>query len=609
MIRRLIAAVAIWGTVLAGPILIGPAVPVILGHAQFVTSVPGAGEVVSTSPAELRLVFSETLDPSGTSVDLLDPDGATILAHVGSVDAADKHTLVVALSPLRDGVYTVDWTSLSAADGHQATGFFTFGVGSVAPPTTTGDAGAGSIHAGHDAATALIETQARIVGDLGMLLGFGLPIILWLVLRAGGDMAWSRVISAMLALGAGGSAALLVVSATRPGLDAVAFATGNRTGLLLLARVAIGAIASGVVWGLGPTGRRLPGMLLASVAAVAMLGLLAAGSHAAAYTSPAPLAALVVHLAAAGIWTAGLTVLAWTAIVDPRADRAMRDLVPRFSALALVAVALVALSGVYDDWVQTRAWPSAETPYEATLLIKIGFALGAFAFGAANYFDGGRGHRRLGGLRLRLGLEASLAFAVLAVTGVLVSGSPPAQERPIAIASSTNPADVGAPAPTFALSPGRPGPTRFEVSDLDVPGGRTVELDLQRLDGTGSTRMMLRPTGLRSYVSDGGLLPAGSAWDASVVTRDDAGTETGRWRYSFALDSVGITEGRAVPPLDPGDAVAALMAILALLLGTFSLAGGVLPRTDPRTSRVAALTGAVVAAALAGILLVGGIRT
>ena len=36
---------------------------------------------------------------------------------------------------------------------------------------------------------------------------------------------------------------------------------------------------------------------------------------------------------------------------------ALQQVIPRFSALALVSVTLIALTGIYADWVQTRDLP------------------------------------------------------------------------------------------------------------------------------------------------------------------------------------------------------------------------------------------------------------
>ena len=138
-------------------------------------------------------------------------------------------------------------------------------------------------------------------------------------------------------------------------------------------------------------------------------------------------------MAAASVWLGGLVLLgAFTDFggksrLEPGS---LTQLVPRFSALALVSVALIALTGVYADWVQTRDLLGFGTLYELNLLVKIlVFAL-ALAVGLTNYLDGGRDLGRRFGLSRRLLLELVLAVAVVVITANLTSGSPTGLDRP-----------------------------------------------------------------------------------------------------------------------------------------------------------------------------------
>jgi copper transport protein len=607
MTRRLVALVVAWGFVLAGPAFVGPATPVVLGHSQLVTSVPAAGEVVATSPAELRLVFSEPIEPGYTRLDLIGPDGASIAASVGDPDPADPYTLVAPVSALTDGVYTVNWRALSAADGHTTSGFFTFGVGDVEAPAQGGSSTVvgGSIHAGHDATTAFLETESRIVGDLGLLLALGLPIVAWLVLRDLRATGLGKVVAGALALAAVGAGGLLVLGGNELGSDVAAYATGARTGQLLLARTVLAIAAGLLVWLLAERRPRLA-LGLGGLAGLAGIVLLTIGGHAAGFGTPAPAVAIVVHLVAVATWLSGVLVVAWLAVVGGRPERSIATIVPRFSALALVSVGLIGLTGVFVDWVHTGTLVSLETPYSATLLLKSGLAVGAFALGGLNFLSGGRdGDRRF---RPRVALEAGLALSVLIATGVLASGSPPSGELPIGIAPAASSTASTGPASTLALAPGRPGPTRFLVGVEDVEEHQAVELQLQRLDQAGESRLALAPIAGRAgqFAAAGGLLPAGGRWDASVVVRDHEGAELGRTRYSFALDETGVSEGRATPPIDPAAVVAIILLAAGALGLAFGLAGGALPRVDPATSRIAVVVGSMLGGIVGLTILLGG---
>ena len=122
-----------WRWRLAGAIavlalLVLPAA-VTLAHAQLVASSPGAGSTLDSAPDEIRLVFSEPIEEGLSSLDVVLQDGAVIVDHAGTVDPDDPHALVLPDPGLGDGVYSVTWRSLSAADGHTDQGFFTFGIG------------------------------------------------------------------------------------------------------------------------------------------------------------------------------------------------------------------------------------------------------------------------------------------------------------------------------------------------------------------------------------------------------------------------------------------------------------------------------------------------
>ena len=602
MHRRLAAIVAAWGVLLVGPAIAGPTGWVVLGHAQLVASSPGSGEVVATSPPRLTLTFSEPVEPAYSNVDLLDPAGATMLARAGAPDPTDAHVLVVELPPLATGIYTVDWRTVSASDGHNASGFFTFGVGDVAPPpaSETGTA-AGDLHAGHGAGLILLETESRALADLGFLLALGFAIAAALVLRSAVP---ARGIGCALAIGAFGSLTLGVVAATSAGAPSIDVLSGTRTGQLILARIAVALLGIAAIWLALRTGHRRGAAVAGGTAGLIGLGLIVASGHAAG-VSPAAAAAGGVHLIAAAAWIGGLAVVAWAAII-PDDGRPLAVVVPRFSAIALVAIGLVAATGVYADWLLIGSPLRFDSPYATALVVKIAIVAAALALGALNYLDGGRARSVAGGLRRRVALEAGLALAVIVATANVASGSPPAMTAPVAIMPAFSSA-VAADA-TLALAPGRPGPNRYEVTVPGMPA--TVELVLSRLDsGVGQSRITLRHTEMTdartTFVGDG-TLPPGSRWDATVVVRDGAATEIGRTRFEFALDASGVASGRASPPIDLGLLIGLALLLVAALLGAFTIAGGVLPRVDRGAGRVAAMVGAASAGVLGIVLLIAG---
>lgn len=583
------------------------------GHALLLSSVPGAGEIVLAPPGEIRLAFSEPVDGRFVGVDILDANGAAVAEAVGVRDAADPQLVVADLgaTTLGEGAYNVTWRVLSAADGHATAGFFTFGVGEGAP---IGAATFGLDAGGHGHPTT--EVEVRLVGSLGPLLAAGLATFAAFVLRPV-TRRWPRrlaIIQALaLTVGAVGAVLTAVVAGGAAGVDPVTYLRETRTGGLLAARAAIGVLGAIVAAGLIRRGSIRAAIGVAGGVGAVSLALIALAGHAAAFASPIPVAVMVVHLVAASVWFGGVAALADLAVFGPRPrTTSLADLVPRFSALALVAVALVGLTGLYSAWLETGDPIGDAGVYAFALRLKvIAFAV-ALAFGGFNYLDAGRRRPSFGGFDRRIAFEAAFAIGVVVLAGNLAAASPPGLGRPIAIApvasSATLQIDAG-----LAIQPGRPGPNRFAVSLPEAPPpGASVELRLERIDGAlGMTTVVLRPVAApveepRTFAADAGVLPGDSCWEAAVVVEDANGVELGRARFTFGLDARTIATGRELPLLEPSLVAAGLMLIAALVTLGFVLAGGRVPRVEPRLGRRAALAGGLAAGALGIVIVVAG---
>jgi methionine-rich copper-binding protein CopC len=99
-----------------------------LAHALLVKAVPAVGGTVATSPTELKLSFSEGVEPRFSGVTLQAADGHAVGTGTANVDPADKATLIVAIkSALPPGSYKVSWHVVSV-DTHKTQGSFSFEV-------------------------------------------------------------------------------------------------------------------------------------------------------------------------------------------------------------------------------------------------------------------------------------------------------------------------------------------------------------------------------------------------------------------------------------------------------------------------------------------------
>ena len=113
------------------------AVPVAASaHALLVSASPQAGARLGTAPGLVRLIFSEPLNAKLSRATVTDPSG---VRFVGTISTTQIQVPLTTNSP---GLYRVDWTSVSADDGHTVRGSYSFTV--VAKAAGRSSAGSGS---------------------------------------------------------------------------------------------------------------------------------------------------------------------------------------------------------------------------------------------------------------------------------------------------------------------------------------------------------------------------------------------------------------------------------------------------------------------------------
>jgi len=91
-------------------------------HAQ-----PTIGGAVSPAPSEVKIWFTEKLEPAFSKLDVYDAGGAVVDKGDASVDPQDATLMHVSLKPLPAGAYKVHWHAVSV-DTHTTDGNFTFTV-------------------------------------------------------------------------------------------------------------------------------------------------------------------------------------------------------------------------------------------------------------------------------------------------------------------------------------------------------------------------------------------------------------------------------------------------------------------------------------------------
>lgn len=102
-------------------------VSVARAHAFLDHAIPAAGSAVHQSPTEVRLWFSERLDPPFSKAEVQDQSSKRVDNGNSQVDSDDRKLLRISLPPLAPGRYRVTWRAVSV-DTHASTGEFTFDI-------------------------------------------------------------------------------------------------------------------------------------------------------------------------------------------------------------------------------------------------------------------------------------------------------------------------------------------------------------------------------------------------------------------------------------------------------------------------------------------------
>ena len=90
-------------------------------------SEPRVDSTLKRAPEEVRLYFSERIEPAYSSVRVLDARGARVDRGDGAVDRASPAVLRATLPPLPAGIYTIRWRVVGV-DADVTQGEFSFRV-------------------------------------------------------------------------------------------------------------------------------------------------------------------------------------------------------------------------------------------------------------------------------------------------------------------------------------------------------------------------------------------------------------------------------------------------------------------------------------------------
>ena len=109
-------------------------------HADYARSEPGAGAILSVPPAQVEIWFTQDMfrREGENWIRVTGPGGEDVHVGEAKIDDDDRRHMTVALQPdLRPGAYTVAWRTLSAEDGDDHEGSFSFTLAPQAQVTST----------------------------------------------------------------------------------------------------------------------------------------------------------------------------------------------------------------------------------------------------------------------------------------------------------------------------------------------------------------------------------------------------------------------------------------------------------------------------------------
>ena len=310
-----------------------------LAHATLIRTMPANGAVLARSPHEARFVFDDPVRIAA-GIRAVRNGGESVLGRRPRVVGGGK-TLVVPLARLEDGDYTVLWRVVSD-DGHTESGVIAFAVGAGrAPP-------AASLSARNGPTASDVVSRWLLFGGLLVAAGGGL---FWLATGAGRPLLLFPAFVGVF-LGASGLLPHVGTLSSRFGIAySVAALLAGLGAAAAAITVAVPRVAP-AVWVFG----------------LALLPVPSVAGHALDPGRPrVEVAVDLLHLAAAAVWTGGLVQLAFAL----RTSSERGALVRRFSNVALVAVGVLAVTGVVRALAELRSVAQLwTTGYGRLLIVK-----------------------------------------------------------------------------------------------------------------------------------------------------------------------------------------------------------------------------------------------
>lgn len=515
---RRAALVLVAGLVVLVGLLVGAAPAG--AHAQLLETDPVNEDVLDAAPPEVSLLFDEPMEITPDAIRVLGPDGERVDTSATRLSDGDRR-LRTDVEPAARGTYTVAWRATSQ-DGHTLTGSFVFHV-----EVRTG---AQEIDDSRPPSVIAAGGIGRWLSFAGIVTAIG-AVALALLADARARARLEVVVVSAAAVGAVGTALLLVAeTATGAGrglVDALSvvpdIGLASRTGQLVTWRIVLLAVAC-VLAAVPRLWERAPWAVLVPLGAAAVASS-ASGHPWTASGRAVAVAADSLHLLAAGAWAGGTVALLVAVPVSTDTGRLVR----RFSALAVVMVAVVAVSGTVSALYQVPDLDALlSTTYGQLLIAKVALFLLLVLIGWVNRSRiVPRIETLLGALVRNVRLEVAVIAVLLAVTAALVE-QPPARvtvERPVDTTVEADGATM-----QLTVEPARVGDNTLHIYFYDAQGLQALPVDAVEVTAAVGDvpprRIDVIPQGRNHVSAYDATLGAPGDWTIEVTAVSDGTSRT-----------------------------------------------------------------------------------
>ena len=423
--------------------------PLAYGHPFLLDSEPPQGQNVAVGTTQIITHYSEAVEIDFSELKIYDSNGNQVDNRDTAYYNAES-SLVITTSPLEDGVYTIASKVLSKVDGHLVHAAIIFAAGDVQIDTSL-------LESQEQSETTFIpESIARFPGLVGQTIVLGgviASIAIWstgqtrfkeqiALIESSFKAKYSKVIGLGIIAVFASNFIMLGVQTWRletSPLDIIETTFGSTW----LTRMILTIILIGIWFWIERKNQisiktQLPMLVfaLALIATTTMMG------HGASTEMAPPIILDYIHNLLSSIWIGGVIFLGFVVLPSiTKLDGTVRDkitisLIPRFSAMIIIALGILIITGPTLLWfLDSNVSSLTDSTYGKLIMLKIAIASLMIAFGGfyqIRFIQQAKKDLKSTAvfkkLKIPLRFEAGLGIALLAVVALLVNSSLPAGE-------------------------------------------------------------------------------------------------------------------------------------------------------------------------------------